>query len=150
MNNYYRNGNSKIRGILVISLISISIPLSFFIYGNFFNKKNDVKSEIKNDRIYDQIEMVNLKIAELINSINNIQRSNAIEVIEPKIEIKSEEITELNIRWLNSPVTQVWNFDNENKMWFLNDKYGNNLRSVPTVIIGLREDGVVVWKNVVK
>lgn len=54
---------------------------------------------------------------------------------------------ELETTWLSSPVTRSWEYDEKRGIW-KTDKYEKSLQSTPSIIIGLREDGVVVWKKV--
>lgn len=65
---------------------------------------------------------------------------------KPTVETVSNE-PELETTWLSSPVTRSWEYDEKRGIW-KTEKYEKSLQSTPSIIIGLREDGVVVWKKV--
>jgi len=50
--------------------------------------------------------------------------------------------------WLDSPVTKKWVYDYQNEYWTTPDKSSDSYRSPPSVRIGLRKDGAVVWQKV--
>jgi len=52
-----------------------------------------------------------------------------------------------SILWLNSPVTQAWEFDPKKQTWQTVTSYKDSFRSPPSMVIGLRDDGVVVWRS---
>lgn len=52
-----------------------------------------------------------------------------------------------NIVWLASPITQNWELDEKNQFWKPIPKLNENYKYSPSIILGLREDGVVIWKK---
>lgn len=60
-----------------------------------------------------------------------------------------EESQEMSITWLDSPVTQEWEYDYQKEYWTTKQKHSESFRSPPSIRIGLREDGVVIWKKIV-
>jgi hypothetical protein len=60
---------------------------------------------------------------------------------------RPETQEEIETTWLESPVTRSWEFDEKRGIW-TTEKYEKSLQSAPSIIIGLREDGTVVWKKI--
>lgn len=68
-------------------------------------------------------------------------------IVEPiKQEIPPPE--ELTILWLDSPVTQEWEYDYQKDAWLTKRDTKDSYRSPPSMRLGMRSDGVVVWKRV--
>jgi len=80
---------------------------------------------------------------------NYVTRTNIIiETIikEQEPEVPLEEAP-MAIQWLSSPVTQSWRWDDSKQVWFPSPNLKDSYRPQPAVLMGLREDGVVVWRR---
>lgn len=62
------------------------------------------------------------------------------------VKTASVQTPELTVFWLNSPMTQKWQFNSNNQTWSMVED--NGLKSLPTIVLGLRSDGFVVWQKI--
>jgi hypothetical protein len=89
---------------------------------------------------------------EIVSSIKENYGTNVLFEIEKIIrELESSSSPpnkEYNITWLDSPVTQKWEYDYRKGYWTTQKNNAESFRSPPTIQIGLREDGVVIWKTI--
>lgn len=97
------------------------------------------------------------KIIEEIKTSTYINAYDAQLKAEPEVEVLTGENNnvklneaELPTTWLNSPVTQAWTFDAKKQVWMTALPYKDSMRSSPSIIIGMREDGIIVWKKITK
>jgi hypothetical protein len=50
------------------------------------------------------------------------------------------------VKWLESPLTRRWTFNSSRSVWE-SEKLDQAVTSQPSIIIGLRADGTVIWKE---
>lgn len=84
----------------------------------------------------DQVSMIfdlATKLADLSNP--------AVESVSPQSIPKVE-------MWLDSPVTQEWIYDYEKDYWSTAKDWKDSFKSPPSIKLGLRDDGTVVWKKI--
>jgi hypothetical protein len=84
-----------------------------------------------------------LTILELVTKLN----SNDVEPEEKEIPQVNSNTNSVSM-WLNSPVTQKWTYDIEKDYWTTARDFEDSFKSPPSIRLGLRADGTVVWKKV--
>jgi hypothetical protein len=177
MQNSYRNKNN-FSSLIKVALISFSIPVVIHLFlknENYTEKENLNETNIVTTVAHDQnnlmLEQIIIKINSLSKNIEsqskqiesqnekiqNISSKHSISIPEPlpltapmsisKIQLP---ILEPEVLWLDSPVTQKWQWDSKHQAWMPVQSYKDSMRSTPSVIIGLQDDGTVVWKKLNK
>ena len=75
-----------------------------------------------------------------------------IQVESQPVLVLEEDVTvqRSSVQWLNSPVTQSWVWEADRFAWRRVPNEKDSLRFHPAFLIGLRDDGTVVWKVVEK
>lgn len=153
-NQYREKKRNKIVEVLIIGSISLIITLSiqFLInrpkdsYLHRDERLYSVGSTAKEnyDVGYGQDVIIFDILKEISSELKNIKS------IFPEINYTS--FSETNhyspeVIWTDSPVMQTWSYDERARVWETALPYKDSFRSNPTLIFGLREDGVVVWKK---
>lgn len=148
----------KLEKILII--IGLSIGIVFALH--FILKQKDDKVEAATITLpppqpepintTDILELLKLvKETSTTTNVHTITTTNVVNVTNYIIhEIKASVESNKNyyIQWQDSPVMQTWIKDDKTKVWQTALPYKDSMRSSPTLIFGLREDGVVVWKRI--
>lgn len=156
MNNNYRNKNISFSVFVIIALISFSLP---FLISTLI-KKDSKTSELPtqftqlqhqqndaNEQLFIKMMGMIKEIKEIKNEINKPQPSIPLPEPEPAPMMTLDD-RELEVVWLDSPVLQKWQLDPKTGLWHTALPYKDSFRSNPTIVIGLREDGVLTWKRV--
>lgn len=146
----------ELPAVLIIALISFTIP----IVAHLLMKNGDSETEPENN-IVAMVDTSNSE-QEPVQIIEVDQVLAAIgmltQIITKDINIREAEIEQsktlsisdephLQIQWLESPVMQAWEYNDRRRAWETVLPFRDSMRSQPTLVIGLREDGVVVWKR---
>lgn len=139
--NRYKH-KSNLLPLIITASISICIPLGLY---SFLKPKQSPEPMISNS--YDPGYGQDILILEVLqnmpeNIIKQLQSTSLSYNIQSNIETN-----ELTVQWLDSPVMQNWLLNEKTRIWETALPYKDSFRSTPTLIFGLREDGVVVWKR---
>lgn len=145
--NYYKEKKkNKTVEVLIIGLISLTLTLS----AQFFIKKIPEKNTSLNEKAnYDVGYGQDVIIFDILKEISYELKN--IKSILPEISYSS--FSETNhyspeIIWLDSPVMQTWVYNEKSKIWETALPYKDSFRSNPTLIFGLRDDGLVIWRKI--
>lgn len=145
--NTYRSKQSNLPVFFIIAGLSVGITL---LLSHFLSIKNEpVVRYMPPDPGYGQDVTVYHELNALSKKIDSIIQQPQIKNDHVVTQINSET-PPMNITWMNSPVMQHWKYNESKALWEAIPSYKDSFRSSPTIIIGLREDGVVVWKKVTK
>lgn len=145
--NRYKNKNN-ILPLIITAVISICIP-----FGLYSVLKPTTVIEPVTTNSYDPgygrdimiIQAIQTMSDDIISSLNQL----AIPVPEPAAMIQANVVSN-NVTWLDSPVMQAWIYNEKARVWETAVPYKDSFRSSPTLIFGLRDDGVVIWNKVSK
>ena len=133
--------SAKAKAFLIILAVSVAFPLAIHY---ILKEPNPIRvDEIPPAAGPNTIEHVYLDtLNTLIGKIDYLvtQQEN---YLGAHTLVESEE--ELDVLWLASPVTQAWKYDESDMIYRPASK--DNYRSPPTIQIGLRSDGTVVWRK---
>lgn len=154
MENHYRHKKTNLKSIIVVAIISFCIPI-----GLHFILKNNYT--IKQEKPIEQLNQTNqteVLLEKLLTAIDNMQRQNITNnspiesnaVVSYVSSIKTNNNIPPSVEWLASPVTQTWKWDGMRRVWTTTEKYEDSMRANPSIEIGLREDGIVVWRKINK
>jgi len=149
-----RNNNSvNYSKVLLIALISISIPFTVHLLLKNKDKKEEpivrTESIIEPAIVYTVVTETN--VMNVVQTFTNyVTITNyALATITNHLVIATTN-QNMYTQWLDSPVMQAWIQDDKTKMWQTALPYKDSMRSSPTLLLGLRDDGVVVWKRILK
>lgn len=152
--NKYRT-SPKVPSYIIIGIISFGL-----IFGlHLILKSNQIKTipDHRFDVGYGYEINIIQSLNEISKSLNDLKKANnSSEYEETKIStLTTTQTNHVNmyinydtIVWLDSPVMQTWTYNEKAKVWETALPYKESFRSSPTLIFGLREDGVVVWKKI--
>jgi hypothetical protein len=159
MNNSYRNKGTSTKAVIVIALVSFSIPFTLHLALKTYNKKETapapvavVQQPVIEEKENKEILMVLEVLKELNNNIVSNIPTQSLPIVSTETtqnlytitsNLKQNEIKK--VQWLDSPVMQTWIQDERTKIWSTALPYKESMKSSPSLRIGLREDGVVVW-----
>lgn len=125
MNNHYR---TKYQPLLIIAIISAVIPLGVHkVLNSGTSNKANIQTELSQNDI-----ALQQTLHQILLKLDHVNTSQA------------------DIEWINSPVMQSWIFNEKSGVWETVLNYKDSFRSSPTLILGLRQDGTVVWKRITK
>lgn len=146
--------NNKTKRAVLIGIISFIIPFSIYLISrldvdNIPREPSPLIDPMtlsgkENDVI---IEQMLIKIEDIISQLNTQQQAIVQSSPHP---VKIFPEVEPQVFWLDSPVMQKWQWDAKERVWTTALPYKESMRSNPSIIIGLREDGVVIWKKIEK
>jgi len=103
--------------LAIIAAISIGIPL---LISWLMNSNGNDTPDVVEENSTNMVEVLNFQPT----------------VVEPQ-----------SIFWMGSPVSQKWVFNEKKQAWETLLPYKESFKSPPTYVIGLRDDGVVIWKR---
>jgi hypothetical protein len=172
MKNQYRTSKFSVKAVIIIGFISFCVPILLSVIikpkpttpldvtppmsqtNIIVHTNNIINSEL--DPILDTILQLKKEIEAQRDIIHRLSKPLPIPEPQPlttpmtlTAPIKLElPILDPEVLWLDSPVTQKWNWDSKNKNWLPVPSYKDSMRSTPSIIIGLRDDGVLIWKKV--
>ena len=123
----------SLRDAVYVGIISFLTPMAAQHNGISidFNKDDNVPAQVVIEE--NPITNVLVEIEKLFEQIQSAPITNEVD---------------LGITWLDSPVTQEWEYDYQKEFWTTKRDQRESLRSPPSIRIGLREDGVVIWKKI--
>ena len=123
----------SLRDAVYVGIISFLTPMAAQHNGISidFNKDDNVPAQVVIEE--NPITNVLVEIEKLFEQIQSVPITNDVE---------------MSITWLDSPVTQEWEYDYQKEFWTTKRDQRESLRSPPSIRIGLREDGVVIWKKI--
>lgn len=149
---------NTIKQIAVVGVISIfSVLMLSFILKQYNQPQQHIQQSLPQPQIIKVespsnsneeimkilIQLLTNKTHEIVKDSNPVIKTTLIP--EPVLTPTSELY---ETQWLSSPITQVWEWDDRKQLWVMPMKYPDCLRSPPSIIIGLRSDGTVIWKKV--
>lgn len=142
--NFYKNNKkTNYTPLIIILCISLLIPTSLHIVLKNNKSKDKTTFEHSYDVGYGQDVMIIELLKDISSQLNNLKTED---ISLNNIEVKPTNHNE--IIWLDSPVMQTWEYNEKGKIWETALPYRESFRSSPTLILGLRDDGVVVWKKI--
>lgn len=123
----------SLRDAVYVGIISFLTPMAAQHNGISidFNKDDNVPAQVVIEE--NPITNVLVEIEKLFEQMQSVPITNDVE---------------MSIMWLDSPVTQEWEYDYQKEFWITKRDKRESLRSPPSIRIGLREDGVVIWKKI--
>jgi hypothetical protein len=146
--------SGKIKALLIILAVSVASPLA--LHYALKEKAPDpppppppltevelppAKEDTLSDVYFEKLDLLVDKVTELSIKYDD-------QILLREFESTTQTVPEeenLTINWLNSPVTQAWKYDEDDMAYKTASK--DSYRSPPSIIIGLRSDGVVVWRK---
>jgi hypothetical protein len=149
--------DNNLFSLLKLAIISVMVPICIhLVFKNRvdINEPSEPKPFIKTD-VDDSVVKLKDIVDDLIafnNELIQTFNTNTLGTTQVKV-LKKEEKTEQNNNeketfWINSPVTQAWTFDEKKQTWVTVLPFKESMRSTPLIHLGLRSDGMVVWKKV--
>lgn len=139
------NKKSNFLPLLITACISFAIPFGLYY---LTSQKSSIPKQSHQE--YDPGYGRDAMILQALNEINERLHANlnlTLPAPEPAIMIQSTS-NNLEIKWVDSPVMQTWVYNEKARVWETAVPYKDSFRSSPTLIFGLRNDGVVVWDKV--
>ena len=155
MNEAYKSNRHNWVAMLVILAIAIGSPLLL----HFLLKPKDTPQPVAVQQVQDHAQIplvVTQQVFSGIQVVPQIITQQILQVITQEVDrpviiqqmpVAKPVETKLETQWLGSPVTQVWIWDRRKQIWENDTTYENSFRSSPTIILGLRSDGTVVWRK---
>jgi hypothetical protein len=142
--NHYRNKpSSNIKTILLVAGISISIPFGMHLL--LKPKQSTPVIHYSPDPGYGQDVVLLQSLNDILNQLKDLKTEKQAVNLSLNYDIETNKTQD--IVWLDSPVMQTWNYNEKSKVWETALPYKDSFRSSPTLIFGLREDGIVVWRK---
>jgi hypothetical protein len=137
------NGNGKkpltLRDIVYVALISFLTPFAAkygLTVGDSFDNNNDPLPIVEQQTPKDQVSMI-FDLATKLTELSQPQPT----------PIDAKENAEVEM-WLDSPVTQRYTYNYDKEYWSTSKEFKDSFKSPPSIRLGLRSDGTVVWKKV--
>lgn len=140
---------------LLSEIIRTQIDLSAA-FGVLQDQINDVKDiqdqalikEFANQPSVDT-NTVSLAIDQTEQHILKVLNSYFEDTVEQEDETEPPSVTAPSntVKWLASPVMQTWRYDEENLVYQAVPNHKDSYRSLPSVQMGLRSDGTIVWRE---
>lgn len=128
---------NNLKTIIIIAMISLAIPFTVHLY---YKNENNSKITYKyEDPGYGFELQLRQQLDQILLRLQDQQNVN----VSSQAQINTN-----NVKWMNSPVTQEWVYDSNDDLWKTEKSYDRSLRSLPTIRLGLRDDGVVIWEKV--
>ena len=145
MNEPYNKNQFNYKVLAVILAISIGSPLLL----HYWLKPKEVSPQpVVLQQIATSPQVVTQQVFQPIVQSVTQQVIQVVTQYMPHVEIQQFRIAEeVKPIWLGSPVTRAWQKTGDNSWETIGNQF-TSLHSPPTFKIGLRSDGVVIWKKV--
>lgn len=163
MNSFSENRRNRhgmpMKSVITIALISFAIPFGLHLLLKQRSEQTKQDQQISEYNKEVGTEQMLARILEAVQAMQVNTLTNIVEINPPvftpftnyvTLAVETNTTTPPKVEWLASPVTQAWKWDSLRRVWITTEKYQDSMQANPSIEIGLREDGLVVWRKVNK